>query len=122
MNSVLDIDTKLQGAASALMADQELTHLELVLRRSLVDDALCPIMPPSYWRERLAVLARSSHLSHTQLQAIHRLYLQIDACEAGQRTLSTAPELTPDPTSPRSSAPRMALHTSPARPFGKNRP
>jgi len=124
MTSVLDIDMKLQGAPSALMADQELTHLELVLRRSLLDDALCPIMPPTYWRERLALLARSSHLSHTQLQTIHRLYLQIDACdacEAGNRTLDTAPELTPDRTSRKPSMPRMVLQAAPARPFRKDR-
>ena len=121
MTSVLDIDMKLQGAPSALMADQELTHLELVLRRSLLDDALCPIMPPTYWRERLALLARSSHLSHTQLQKVHRLYLQIDACEAGNRTLDTAPELTPDRKSRITSVPRMVLQAAPARPFRKDR-
>jgi hypothetical protein len=112
------IDMKLQGAPSALLADQELTHLELVMRRSLVDDALCPIMPPTYWRERLALVARNSHLSHTQLQKVHRLYLQIDAHEAGHRTLDTVPELTPDPTS---SMPRMRPQRNPAHPFGKDR-
>jgi len=112
------IDMKLQGAPSALLADKELTHLELVMRRSLVDDALCPIMPPTYWRERLALVARNSHLSHTQLQKVHRLYLQIDAHEAGHRTLDTVPELTPDPTS---SMPRMRPQRNPAHPFGKDR-
>jgi hypothetical protein len=115
------IDMKLQGAPSALLADQELTHLELVLRRSLVDDALWPIMPPTYWRERLAVVARSSHLSHTQIQKVHRLYLQIDAHEAGNRTFDTAPGLTPDPTSPIPPAPRMVPRLSPAHPLGKDR-
>ena len=121
MDSLIDIDMKLQGAPSALLADQELTHLELVLRRSLIDEALCPIMPPTYWRERLALLARSSHLSHTQLQTVHRLYLQIDAHEAGNRTLDTAPELTPDSKSRIPSMPRMILQPAPARPFGKDR-
>ncbi|SAL12715.1 hypothetical protein AWB64_00546 [Caballeronia sordidicola] len=89
-------DTKPQGAFSALLADQELTHLELVLRRSLIDDALSPILPPAYWRERLALIARGSHLSHTQIQTVHRLYLQIDAYEASHRTMLDAPRLTPD--------------------------
>ncbi len=79
------IDMKPQGAFSALLADQELTHLELVLRRSLIDDAISPILPPTYWRERLALVARTSHLSHTQIQTVHRLYLQIDAYEADHR-------------------------------------
>jgi hypothetical protein len=111
---------KHQGAPSALLADQELTHLELVLRRSLIDDALCPIMPPTYWRERLALVARSSHLSHTQLQTVHRLYLQIDAHEAGNRTLDTAPELTPDRNSSIPPIPRMVPRLTPAHPFGKD--
>jgi hypothetical protein len=115
------IDMKHQGAPSALLADQELTHLELVLRRSLIDDALCPIMPPTYWRERLALVARSSHLSHTQLQTVHRLYLQIEAYEAGIRTLDTAPELTPDRTSSIHPMPRMVPQLTPAHPFGKDR-
>ena len=115
------IDMKLQGAPSALLADQELTHLELVLRRSLIDDALCPIMPPTYWRERLAVVARNSHLSHTQIQTVHRLYLQIDAHEAGNRTLDTVPELTPDPPTPIPPAPRTVLHWTPVHPFGNDR-
>ena len=122
MDSLIDI--KLQGAPSALLADQELTHLELVLRRSLIDDALCPIMPPTYWRERLALVARNSHLSHTKIQTVHRLYLQIDAHEAGNRTLDTVPELTPAPLSSiRSirSMPRMVPQWTPALPFGKDR-
>jgi hypothetical protein len=57
-------------------------------------------MPPTYWRDRLALVARSSHLSHTQIQTVHRLYLQIDAYEANNRALDTAPELTPDPIPP----------------------
>ncbi|WP_216857623.1 hypothetical protein [Burkholderia sp. S171] len=112
---------KLQGAPSALFADQELTHLELVLRRSLIDDALCPIMPPTYWRERLALVARNSHLSHTQIQTVHRLYLQIDAHEAGHRPLDTAPELTPDPATSIAPMPRMVPQWKPAHPFGKDR-
>lgn len=119
MDSIIDV--KQQGAPSALLADQELTHLELVLRRSLIDDALCPIMPPTYWRERLAVVARSSHLSHTQLQTVHRLYAQIDAYEAGNRTLDTAPELTPDRTSSIHPMPRLSPHLTPTNPFRKDR-
>lgn len=89
MDSLIDI--KPQGAFSALLADQELTHLELVLRRCLIDDALSPILPPTYWRERLALVARMSHLSHTQIQTVHRLYLQIDAHEASNRVMVDPP-------------------------------
>jgi hypothetical protein len=89
-------EMKPQGAFSALLADQELSHLELVLRRSLIEDALSPILPSAYWRERLALIARGSHLSHTQIQTVHRLYLQIDAYEASHRAMPDAPEATPD--------------------------
>ncbi|WP_061120603.1 MULTISPECIES: hypothetical protein [unclassified Caballeronia] len=78
-------DIKPQGAFSALLADQDLTHLELVLRRSLSCDLGGPLLPPSYWRERLASITRQSHLSHTQIQTVHRLYLHIDAFEAAGR-------------------------------------
>jgi hypothetical protein len=91
-------DTRPQGAFSALLADQDLTHLELVLRRSLGDDST-PILPPSYWRERLALVARNSHLSHTQLQTVHRLYLQIEAYETRhpqQREMVPQPD--PEPS------------------------
>ncbi|MDR5756464.1 hypothetical protein [Caballeronia sp. LZ035] len=78
-------DSKPQGAFSALLADQDLTHLEKVLRRSLSSDLGGPLLPPSYWRERLASITRQSHLSHTQIQTVHRLYLHIDAFEADVR-------------------------------------
>lgn len=77
---------KPQGAFSALLADKDLAHLELVLRLSLACDSGGPLLlPPSYWRERLAVITRASHLSHTQIQAVHRLYLQVEAFEAVNR-------------------------------------
>ncbi|MDR5833318.1 hypothetical protein [Caballeronia sp. LZ034LL] len=78
-------DSKPQGAFSALLADQDLTHLEKVLRRSLSCDLGGPLLPPAYWRERLASITRQSHLSHTQIQTVHRLYLHIDAFEANLR-------------------------------------
>ena len=78
-------DTKPQGAFSALLADQDLMHLELVLRRSLSCDLGGPLLPPSYWRERLVSITRRSHLTHTQIQTVHRLFLHIDAFEAAGR-------------------------------------
>ncbi len=73
---------KPQGAFSALLADQDLAHLQKVLGRSLSCDFGGPLLPPSYWRGRLAAITRQAHLSHTQIQAVHRLYLVIDAFEA----------------------------------------
>ncbi|VXB72757.1 conserved hypothetical protein [Burkholderia sp. 8Y] len=79
-------DLKLQGAFSALLADQDLAHLQKVLRRSLSCDLGGPLLPPSYWRGRLAVITRQAHLSPTQIQTVHRLYLYIDAFEAASAT------------------------------------
>jgi hypothetical protein len=89
-------DIKPQGAFSALLADQDLSHLELVLRRSLFDELSGPVLSPAYWRERLALVARNSHLSHTQIQTVHRLYLQIDAYEAAH-TLVAGENMPPPP-------------------------
>jgi hypothetical protein len=95
-------DTKPHGAFSALLADQDLTHLERVLRRSLSCDLGGPLLPPSYWRERIAALTRQAHLTPTQIQIVHRLYLCIDlfelenqrkqAAEARAETPADAPE------------------------------
>lgn len=82
-------DIKPQGAFSALLADQDLAHLQKVLRRSLSCDLGGPLLPPSYWRERLASVTRQSHLSPTQIQIVHRLYLYIEALEAGSGTRDT---------------------------------
>jgi hypothetical protein len=89
-------DTKPRGAFSALLADQDLTHLELVLRRSLFDDPSGPVLSPTYWRERLANVARNAHLSHTQLQTVHRLYTQIELYETAHAWVNAcAPEAMP---------------------------
>ena len=78
-------DIKPRGAFSALLADQDLTHLERVLRRSLSCDLGGPLLPLSYWRERLASVTRQSHLSVTQIQIVDRLYRYIDEFEAEAR-------------------------------------
>jgi hypothetical protein len=80
-NMDLISDTKPQGAFSALLADQDLTHLEIVLRRALACDFGGPVLPTSYWRERIAAIMRQTHLSPTQIQTVHRLYLYIDGYE-----------------------------------------
>ncbi|MDR5811266.1 hypothetical protein [Caballeronia sp. LZ019] len=73
---------KPHGAFSALLADQDLAHLQRVMRRSLSCDLGGPLLPLSYWRDRLAAITRRTHLSPTQVQTVHRLYLYIDVFEA----------------------------------------
>jgi hypothetical protein len=78
-------EMKPQGAFSALLADKDLMHLERVLRRSLACDFGGPLLPPSYWRARIAAIIRQTHLSPTQIQTVHRLYLYIDIFERAGR-------------------------------------
>ncbi|WP_250450835.1 hypothetical protein [Caballeronia sp. ATUFL_M2_KS44] len=82
---------KPHGAFAALMADQDLAHLQRVMRRSLSCDLGGPLLPPSYWRERLAAVTRQSHLSPTQVQIVHRLYLYIDAFETASAVRDDPP-------------------------------
>ncbi|WP_244813931.1 hypothetical protein [Caballeronia sp. Lep1P3] len=86
-------DIKLHGAFSALLADQDLAHLQKVLGRSLSCDLGGPLLPPSYWRARLAGVTRQAHLSHRQIQTVHRLYLCIDAFEAASAARHDEPAL-----------------------------
>ncbi|KMZ13285.1 hypothetical protein BHUM_01141c [Candidatus Burkholderia humilis] len=86
-------DTKPQGAFSALLGDQDLTHLKFVLRRFMSCDFGGPLLPASYWRERIAAIMRQAHLSPTQIQTVHRLYLYIDGFKR-QKARAT-PEETP---------------------------
>jgi hypothetical protein len=84
---------KSQGVASALLLDQDLKHLERVLGRSLAGDLGGPVLPPAYWRQRLGSIVRAAHLSPTQLQTVHRLYMRIDGFEAAQaKPADSAPE------------------------------
>jgi hypothetical protein len=81
----LNTEMKPQGAFSALLADKDLAHLERVLRRSLSCDFGGPLLPPAYWRERIAAIIRQAHLSPTQIQTVHRLYLYLDIFEHAER-------------------------------------
>ena len=97
-------DTKPRGAFSALLADQDLMHLERVLRRSLSCDLGGPLLPPSYWRERLASVTRQSHLSLTQIQTVDRLYRYIDEFEDEPRAPSADADVTIDADAPAAAA------------------
>ncbi len=52
-----------------------------MLRRSLSCDLGGPLLPPLYWRERIAAVMRQAHLTPSQIQTVHRLYLCIDLFE-----------------------------------------
>jgi hypothetical protein len=84
-------DTQPQGAFSALLADHDLTHLEQMLRRFLSCDSGGPALPTSYWRERIATVIGQAHLSPTQIQTVHRLYLYLDIAERAGRDDATLP-------------------------------
>ena len=86
-------DTKPQGAFSALLADQDLVHLELVLRRSLECDFGGPLLPPSYsaraardHHARLASFAYADSDGAPALSANRRVRGRLPRTRRGART------------------------------------
>ncbi len=60
------------------LIDQDIAHITRVMQPSLHGDLGGPILPPSYWRERLHRLLEAEHLSKAQLCALDSLLLQLD--------------------------------------------
>jgi hypothetical protein len=75
MNRTLNTPT---GSSQAALLDQDIAHIERVLRPSLYGDLGGPILPGAYWRKRLYQLLDTGNLSHAQLCAVDSLLLQID--------------------------------------------
>lgn len=69
--------------ASSLI-DQDIAHIRRVMPLSLSGDLGGPILPASYWRQRLHRLLDSGHANKDQLAEIDSLLQQID--ESEQRT------------------------------------
>ncbi|CAH2914976.1 MAG: hypothetical protein CPSOU_2627 [uncultured Paraburkholderia sp.] len=72
-----------QSASSkAALIDGDIMHIARAMRLSLQGDLAGPILPPSYWRERLNKLLDMGNLTHPQLCAVDSLLLQLDQFEA----------------------------------------
>lgn len=79
-----------------ILIDEDIAHIECVMRPSLCGFEDGPILPTGYWRRRLYRLLDSCHLTKVQLCAIDSLLLQLDQFELEQHD---------DPSRPRRPAP-----------------
>ncbi|CAE6721049.1 hypothetical protein [Paraburkholderia haematera] len=62
--------------------DLEIAHLARVMGASMIGDLAGPILPATYWRERLHHLLDAQHLTNAQLRSLDSLLLQLDELEA----------------------------------------
>ena len=62
----------------ATLIDQDIAHIERVMRPSLYSDAAGPILSTAYWRRRLHQLLDDHHVTKAQLVAIDSLLLELD--------------------------------------------
>ena len=67
-----------------ILIDEDIAHIECVMRPSLCTFEDGPILPAEYWRRRLYRLLDSCHLTKVQLCAIDSLLLQLDRFDLEQ--------------------------------------
>ena len=79
-----------------ILIDEDIAHIECVMRPSLCGFEDGPILPAEYWRRRLYRLLDSCHLTKVQLCSIDSLLLQLDRFDLEQHY---------EPSRPRRSAP-----------------
>jgi len=68
-----------------MFLDQEIAHIASVMPASLAEGQVGPILSSRYWRTRLNKLLDAAHLTRSQLCALDRLLLQLDAFDAKHR-------------------------------------
>lgn len=73
-----------------ILIDEDIAHIECVMRPSLCGFEGGPILPAEYWRRRLHRLLDSYHLTKVQLCSIDSLLLQLDRFDAEHRGDSAA--------------------------------
>lgn len=66
------------GSFQATLIDQDIAHIARVMRPALEGDLGGPILPASYWRQRLHTLLDAGFLTGGQLRAIDSLLLQLE--------------------------------------------
>ncbi|CAG4895856.1 hypothetical protein [Paraburkholderia gardini] len=66
------------GSFQATLIDQDIAHIARVMRPALQGDLGGPILPASYWRQRLHTLLDADFLTKGQLRAIDSLLLQLE--------------------------------------------
>lgn len=71
------------------LIDQDIAHIRRVMPLSLAGDFGGPILPASYWRQRLHRLLDTGHVNKGQLSEIDSLLLIVDLHELN--VASTSP-------------------------------
>ena len=79
-----------RSAHRVLFVDLEIVHIASVMPASLAGGRGGPLLSPRYWRARLNKLLDVTHLTHSQLCAVDRLLLQLDAFETKHRPAEAA--------------------------------
>ena len=77
-----------------ILIDEDIAHIECVMRPSLCGFEDGPILPAEYWRRRLYRLLDSCHLTKVQLCAIDSLLLQLDRFDVEQHDEQSHPRRT----------------------------
>jgi hypothetical protein len=73
---------KIGGAHMLMFLDKDIAHIACVMPAALAEGRGGPILSSEYWRRRLHKLLDASHLTRSQLCALDRLLLQLDAFDA----------------------------------------
>lgn len=72
------------------LIDQDIAHIARIMRPSLYGDASGPVLPASYWRNRLHHLLDAWHVTKAQLCVIDRLLLELDHYDRDQARPATS--------------------------------
>lgn len=65
------------GLFHSSLVDQEIAHIRRVMPSSLTGDLGGPILPPDYWRRRLAQLVDTGMLTKSQLAQVDSLLARL---------------------------------------------
>ncbi|WP_287198376.1 hypothetical protein [Paraburkholderia sp.] len=85
------------------LIDHDIAHIARIMRPSLHGNAGGPILPTSYWRNRLHHLLDAWHVTKAQLRTIDSLLLELDhydRCQA--RPATSEPVVCPARVAPAS--------------------
>jgi hypothetical protein len=74
----------------SILIDQDIAHIRRVMPLSLAGDFGGPILPASYWRQRLHRLLDTGHVNKGQLSEIDSLLLILDLHELNVASTSLA--------------------------------
>jgi len=84
-----------------ILIDEDIAHIECVMRPSLCGFEDGPILPAEYWRRRLYRLLDSCHLTKVQLCSIDSLLLQLDRFDVEQHDEPSRPRRTAPGSKPK---------------------